>query len=227
MNTQEKLVMTRNDGRLVLGGVLVLIGLAFLLQNLGAFSFFGLIPEGLWTIFWIGAFGGAGLLFLAGLWWRRENWWMAIPGFTFLGLSGTIFVEEILSGFAFGGSIFLGSLGLGFAVVYAMDRARWWAIIPGGVLSTLALVAGWDAVAGGESGGLFFLGLALTFALVALAPNARGRMAWAWIPAGVLTVIAIMTTNLLGGLVNLLWPLALVLLGSGLLLRNYLRSNID
>ena len=93
--------------------------------------------------------------------------------------------------------------------------------------SSLQLRSAGTAVAGGESGGLFFLGLALTFALVALAPNARGRMAWAWIPAGVLTVIAIMTTNLLGGLVNLLLPLALVLLGSGLLLRNYLRSNID
>jgi len=224
-NRQEKYLMTRNDGRLIWGGVLILLGIVFLLQNLGMFDIFGLIPKNLWSIFWAGAFGVAGLAFLSGLWMKQqENWWMAIPGFVLLGLAATILSEEVVGGSPFGGSLFLGSIGLGFATVYAMNREHWWAIIPGGVLLTLAVVAGMDQVAGGDNGGLFFLGLAATFALVALAPTPKGRMTWAWIPAGILFTLAVVITASLEGIFNLLWPLALVALGGGLLYRNYLRT---
>ena len=217
--------MTRKDGRLVWGALLVLLGFGFLLQNLGVFDVFGLIPESLWTIFWIGAFGSAGVLFLVGLWLNRDNWWMAIPGFVLLGLSATILVDEFLPGFPFGGSIFLGSISLAFITVYVMNREHWWAIIPGGVLFTLAVVAGLDEVSGWETGALFFLGLALTFALVALSPaTARGKMNWAWIPAGVLFALAVVTTASMEGFINILWPLVLVIVGGALLYRNYLRT---
>lgn len=217
--------MTRRDFKLFWGGLLVLLGFAFLFQNLGILDVFSIIPESLMTFFWMAAFGGAGLLFLAGLWLNQENWWMAIPGFTLLGLSGTIFFEEIVTGFPFGGSIFLGSISLGFVTVYLMNREHWWAIIPGGVLATLAVVAGLDEVTGWENGGVFFLGLSLTFALVALTPTEKGKMTWAWIPAGVLFVLAMVATASLGGLVNLLWPLLLMGLGGALLYRNYLRRS--
>lgn len=217
--------MTRSDMRLIWGGVLVLLGFGFLLQNLGVFDVFGLIPENLWTIFWIGAFGSAGALFLVGLWLKRDNWWMAIPGFVLLGLSATILVDEFLPGFPFGGSIFLGSIGLAFITVYVMNREHWWAIIPGGVNFTLAVVAGLDEVTGWENGGVFFLGLATTFALVALAPaTARGKMTWAWIPAGVLFALAVVITASMEGFIGILWPLVLVVVGGALLYRNYLRS---
>lgn len=217
--------MTRKDFKLFWGGLLVLLGFAFLFQNLGIFDVFSIIPESLWTIFWISAFGSAGALFLVGLWLNQENWWMAIPGFTLLGLSGTIFFEEIVTGFPFGGSIFLGSIGLGFVTVYVMNRENWWAIIPGGVLFTLAVVAGLDEVTGWENGGVFFLGLALTFALVALTPTDKGKMTWAWIPAGVLFALAVITTASLEGFIGILWPLVLVVLGGALLYRNYLRRS--
>lgn len=219
--------MTRKDGRLIWGGILILLGFAFLMQNLGFFNLFGLIPESLWSVFWMGIFGSAGLLFLAGLWLKRENWWMAIPGFVLLGLSGTILFEEIL-GLPFGGSLFLGSISVAFVTVYAMNREHWWAIIPGGVLATLAVVAGLDEVTGWETGGVFFLGLAITFALVALAPaTARGKMTWAWIPAGVLFALAVVTTASLEGLFGILWPLVLVAVGGTLLYRNYLRTRSE
>ncbi|MBX3052062.1 MAG: hypothetical protein KF753_11340 [Caldilineaceae bacterium] len=218
--------MTRNDGRLLWGGLLVFLGFAFLLQNLGVLDIFGIIPENLWTIFWIGAFGCAGLLFLGGLWLNRQNWWMAIPGFILLGLSATILVDEFIPGFPFSGSIFLGSIGVAFLAVYLMNREHWWAIIPGGVNGTLAVVAGLDEVNGWDNGGIFFLGLAVTFALVALAPaTARGKMTWAWIPAGVLLALAVITTASLEGFIGILWPLVLVGLGGALLYRNYLRSH--
>lgn len=225
MNGRERFSVTRGDMRLIWGGVLVLLGFGFLLQNLGIFDIFGLIPESLWTVFWIGAFGSAGALFLVGLWLNRENWWMAIPGFVLLGLSATILVDEFLPGFPFSGSLFLGSIGLAFITVYVMNREHWWAIIPGGVNFTLAVVAGLDEVSGWETGGIFFLGLAITFALVALSPEtARGKMTWAWIPAGVLFALAVVTTASMEGFINILWPLVLVTVGGALLYRNYLRT---
>ena len=227
MNERERFSVRRGDMRLIWGAVLVLLGFGFLLQNLGVFDVFGLIPESLWTIFWMGAFGSAGLLFLVGLWLNRENWWMAIPGFVLLGLSGTIFVDEIL-GLPFGGSLFLGSISLAFVTVYVMNREHWWAIIPGGVLATLAVVAGLDEVSRWETGGLFFFGLAATFALVALSPETeRGKMTWAWIPAGVLFALAVMITASLEGFINILWPLVLVAVGGTLLYRNYLRTGSE
>lgn len=214
--------MTRNDRRLLWGTLLVLAGFVFLLQNLGLFDLAGLIPESLWSVFWMFAFAGGGLVFLAGLWLKQENWWMAIPGFTLLGLSGTILFEEIL-GLPFGGSLFLGSISVAFVTVYVMNREHWWAVIPGGVLATLAVVAGLDEVTGWDNGGVFFLGLGLTFAAVALLPTPKGRMTWAWIPAGVLLLLAVITSASLEGLFDILWPLALVVLGGAILYRNYLR----
>ena len=38
--------------------------------------------------------------------------------------------------------MFLGTIGLSFWVIYLTRRDFWWAVIPGGALMTLALVAG-------------------------------------------------------------------------------------
>jgi hypothetical protein len=92
-----------------------------------------------------------------------------------------------------GGSILLGGIALSFLLIYLVNRENWWAIIPGGVLLTLALIISLGSFLGGfEVGGLFFLGIGLTFALVAVIPNPQGSMAWAWIPAGILTVMGLL-----------------------------------
>jgi hypothetical protein len=210
------------DLRLLWGGLLIIAGLFFLVQNMGWFDFLGFIPEALWSLIWAGIFGAAGLAFLAGLLLTgRRNWWMAIPGFTLLGLSGTIVASDILTFIPFEGSIFLGSIGLGFLTVYVLNRDMWWAIIPGGVLGTLALVAGIDEFNVGDlSGAVFFLGLGLTFVLVGLVPTPKGRMAWAFIPAGVMLVMSMVVLTSTYGLLNLLWPLILVGVGALILFRN-------
>jgi hypothetical protein len=55
-----------SDHRLLWGVLLIGAGLFFLAQNLGVFDFLGFIPQTLWSIFWMGAFGVAGLAFLGG-----------------------------------------------------------------------------------------------------------------------------------------------------------------
>ncbi len=90
--------------------------------------------------------------------------------------------------FALGGLAFLG--------VLATDRAQWWAAIPGGVLLDLGLI-----IALGEAnsrgalrfpedwiGGIFLLGIGLTFFLVFFL---RPEFWWAIIPAGVLSSLGL------------------------------------
>lgn len=215
------------DLRLLWGGLLIIAGLFFLVQNLGWFDFLGFIPEKIWAFIWMGIFGAAGVAFLAGLLLTgRRNWWMAIPGFTLLGLSGTIITSELLTFIPFEGSIFLGSIGLGFLTVYVINRDMWWALIPGGVMGTLALVAAIDQFgdSGDLSGAVFFLGLGLTFALVALVPTPKGRMSWALIPAGVMLVLSMVILTSTTGLLTILWPLILVGIGALILFRNLLQG---
>ena len=73
-----------------------------------------------------------------------------------------------------------------------------------------------------ETGGVFFLGLGLTFAVVALLPTSAGRMAWAWIPAGVLALMGLLLMAAAGNLIGYLWPLVIILAGGFLILRTLL-----
>lgn len=195
--------------------MIVGIGL-LLLGSLTLLDAFNLIPgiENLWTWMIAAVFCLAGAVFLYALILdRQENWWAVIPGMVLLGLGLTIVASSFRWLDNLSGSIFLGSIGAAFWFVYLMNRKHWWGIIPGGVLATLALVAGADGVLAGYSGVLFFLGLSATFALVALLPNGGERMSWPWIPAAVLfalaSVIALSAENML----QFLWPVGLILAG--------------
>jgi hypothetical protein len=68
-------------------------------------------------------------------------------------------------------------------------------------------------------GGVFFFGLGLTFALLAILPTPEGRLTWAIIPAIVLLVMGALITAAAAQLINYLWPVALVLGGLYLLYR--------
>jgi hypothetical protein len=200
-------------GALAVGALLVAFGVLFLLQNFGVF---GSIADMIWLL----GFGAAGVTFLFVFAGNRQQWWAVIPGFTLLGLSVLIAFGDMLG--AWGGALFLGSIGLSFWVIYAVRREFWWALIPAGTLSTLALVAALaESVDGMIVGGILFLGMAATFMLVYfLAGEARQR--WALIPAGILGAIGILLMLSLGGIVNYVWALALIVVGVYLLTRSKL-----
>jgi hypothetical protein len=69
----------------------------------------------------------------------RQHWWALIPGLTMTGSAAAVFLEGInlIGGEAVGG-IIVGGISLGFLFIYVMDRRQWWALIPGGVLGTVA-----------------------------------------------------------------------------------------
>ena len=199
----------------IIGGVLLIAaGILFLLQNFGVLA----IGAYVWPIL----FGSGGLVFLYVFLTSRANWWAIIPGLVLLSLAAVSVLDQFAPqvGENWGGAIFLGGIGLAFWMIYFVKREHWWAVIPGGVLFTLALVAGLSSVlAGVEVSGVFFLGLGLTFALLAFLPTPEGRMKWPLIPAGVLLVLGLLMAAAATEIINYLWPAALILAGGYLLFR--------
>jgi len=201
-------------GALAVGALLVAFGVLFLLQNFGLFG-------GVENLVFLVLFGAGGLAFLYVFATNQQQWWAVIPGFVLLGLGVLIGFGDKLG--AWGGALFLGSIGLAFWVIYFVRRDFWWAVIPGGVLVTLAVVAALgENLPGMATGGIFFLGLALTFALVYLLPVAEGRQRWAAIPALVLAIFGLLLTLSLGGIINYVWAIGLIVAGVYLLTRSKL-----
>ncbi len=203
------------DHRVLWGSLLILAGVLFMLQNLDV------IPSA-WGIIWGLFFGLAGAVFLYAFVTDRTQWWPVIPGFTLLGLMVLIVADQFFPDFEnlWGGGIFLGGVGLSFWVVYLVNRQAWWAIIPAGVLTTLATITVLDSFKV-DAGWIFLIGLGLTFTLVGIEPTSQGRMTWAFIPAGILLLLGLLTASPLIPLINYIWPVALILLGGYFILRNF------
>lgn len=199
---------------LYLGGLIVLAGVLLLLQNLGLIT-------GVEHFAWAILFGLGGLAFLATFLYKRDNWWAAIPGSALLSLAALIVLGDLYPNLDnWGGTVFLGGLSLGFWAVYLSQRAQWWALIPGGVLLTLAAVAGAEPfLPGTSSGGIFFLGLGVTFGLLYLLPTPGERMNWALIPCAILLIMGSFLMAAAVGLLKFVGPGALILIGIYLLYR--------
>lgn len=208
------------SSRLFWGLVLVIGGILLLLDT------FGIFKGG--ALFWTIVSGVAGLLFLSLYVTNHDNWWALIPGIIFLALSATIGLNSFLPGFSdtnLGGTVILGGIALSFLLVYLADRGNWWAIIPAGVMTTIAIVAVLDSNTSNiASGGIFFLGLGITFALVAVLPTSVGQMRWAWIPAVILGIMGVLILIAEENLINYIWPSAIILAGLLLVIRSLRRK---
>jgi hypothetical protein len=201
--------------RTIWGALLIVLGILFLLESLEI-----LVIGGAWAILF--AIGGLafGYTFLE----NRDHWWAIIPAFVLLSLGVLIGVDTYAPklGDQWGGSIFLLGLALSFWVIFLTTRfEQWWAVIPGGILLTLAVLIGFEPLIGGDAfAGLLMLGFAATFLVVSLMPTPDGPMRWALIPAGVMGALGVILLTAATQLANLIWPTALILIGGYLLLRN-------
>lgn len=206
--------MKRTSSDLILGSILAAVGGLILLQNLGVF---GAASDMIWALL----FGAGGAAFFSVVVRNPAHWWALIPGAALFSIGVLIGVSALAPAFgaAWGGTIFLGGLGLGFLAVYLLNRQYWWALIPGGVLVTLALLAGVGTLVPETiAGTVFFIGLALTFGIVAIAPPDAPRR-WALFPAAGLLLLGVLTLANASAVMNLLWPIALIGLGAWLLFR--------
>ena len=202
--------------RIFWGGLLILAGVIFLLENMGLIT----IGELIWAIL----LGCGGIAFLTVFITDRQHWWALIPGCALVGVSITLFLEFFWpqAGSVTSGLIILGSIGLAFLIIYLLNWENWWALIPAGVLFTLAVVAVLDEVYPQmDTGSVFFVGLGLTFAALALLPNPIGQMRWAFIPAVILIVIGIVMAAVQFPVLSVVFALALIVVGIFFLFRAF------
>ena len=206
--------MKRVTASTITGLILVGIGVLLMLEN---FDMLGPFRDVVMAI----VFGAGGIACLGIFASRPEARWTAIPGFILLGLAALLGLQA--AGFeapTWGGSLFLGALSLGFWAVYLAERTHWWPIIPGGVLLTLAVVAGIAPGTNGIiAGTVFWLGLALTFGMLFLVGAPHPRATWPLIPAGVSMVLGIATFGSFAGWIDIIWPAALIVGGLLLVVR--------
>ncbi len=227
----QSMGLLRNASDIFWGGAFLAAGLIFLSLLFGghwwaSFPGFTLVALGALILLpnSLEDFGGA--LFLGGIglsfWYvyftsRTERWWALIPAGVLTALAVMIVVAERYEDY--GGAIFLGGIGLSFFAVYLTNRSeRWWALIPGGVLVTLAgMTIAAERVGEFQTAGLFFLGLAATFLLVAVLAG----MNWAYWPALVLGIMGFLGIASLLQIANYLWAVALIGAGGFMLIRYF------
>jgi hypothetical protein len=198
----------------LIGGLLLIAaGVVFLLDNLGIIMLD-------WELLVGPMFGVGGLIFLLVFILNTDHWWALIPGFVLMGIGVIIFMDQYQEATAdlWGGAVFLGMLGLAFVLIYITHRNHWWSIIPGGVLLTLAGIT-LIPEGGVLTGGIFFLGLAVTFGLVYILPKPAGRLTWAVFPAVVLLLISVLVFLGVTDLIDFIWPAALLVGGTYILYR--------
>jgi hypothetical protein len=200
---------------IIWGILLILAGILFLLNSLHVIE----ISDYFWSILFL----FAGIVFLSVFVVDRKQWWAIIPGLVLFGVGLVALFTLLIPTFpsSFGGGIILGSLSLAFILIYLFNREAWWTIIPGGVLATLAIAVSAEPwLSDFQFVSLFFLGLGGTFAIIGLLPTPEGKMRWAFIPAIVLAVMGVVFM-FIGGSVQYLWPVALIVGGLLILVRAF------
>jgi hypothetical protein len=201
----------RSNYRVILGLLLILAGALLTLQQLN------MIP-GNWgdVVFGIGYLVGT-VFFISLFLNDRGQWWAALLGFIFLGLTLAQTMDLVFpQGADWGGAIFLLMIGLGFLSVYALDRNMWWAIIPGGVmlsLTALVLVEETNLDIGFEPAGILFVGMGLTFLALTMLRIEGQRLSWAIWPAIPLFLLGLFVGLESSQAWSYVWPSLIILLG--------------
>jgi hypothetical protein len=193
------------DKGMLWGIILIGFGALMLLQTMGIVGF---VWRGIVSLGFLAGGAAFGAVYVA----DRRHWWSLFPAFALAAIGLLIGADIFFPWFRFGGSLFLGAIGLAFLLVWAGRQDQVWPVIPGGTLLTLAAVAGVHEIFPRfPDGSLFFLGLATTFAAVyAFAPDRR-QYSWSLIVAAALFGIGLLT---LGGLIlKIVFPLGLILIG--------------
>ena len=218
-------VSARKRNTILWGGALLLIGVFLLLVNQHALDPYA--PTWQYVVAALCGLGGIAFLIL----FVRDvvHWWPIIPAFTLLTVGVIIFlttqtaavVGEVL------GSILFFGIALAFAVIFLLDRNRWWAIIPMGVLLLVSATTALSTfqVSSGVISATLFIGMGFVFLLVYLLGPHKREVWWALVPATALVAFGLFTfvfskaTGDLQLTVVSWWPALLVLLGVFLLVR--------
>jgi hypothetical protein len=194
----------KRRGSGLLGTALIGAGVLIVADRLGVF---GALPSFVWVV----------VLFAAGaaVWnadSRKPRAWPRVPVFVAIG------ILAVVSAGRFAGVAALGFPAMAFLLVYRSSPRRWWALLPGGVLASVALmVAAEELFPRWDASPLMFLGFAGVFTLLYVLPVERGGQRWALIPALVWIALTVLL-NTAGGGPHWLLPMLLILGGVAMVL---------
>lgn len=202
--------MKKGQSPLIWGGALIVIGALFLLQSLGVIADIG-------DVVWVAVTAIVGAVFTGLFISNRSQWWTIIPGLSLLGLAALIGTNRAAPtlGEVIGVPLFLGAIGASFWVIYLTQRSLWWAIIPGGVMVSVAVLVLVEALSPPfEVGWVILLGLAATFLGVSFVTTEEGkRLTWALVPAAVLGLVGLIIMASEIQVLRYIWPVAMILVG--------------
>ncbi|HNR00474.1 MAG TPA: hypothetical protein PKN52_10750 [Trueperaceae bacterium] len=196
------------------GTVLLLAGAALLLRQLGSHSLF-------FELVWLAAIvAGAAAAFrsLAG----RVPFRVRLIVHAAFGLFALFSLNRLA------GAALFGFVALYFWLLFtsprpAGQRPATWQVLVAGVVGTLALLTGADALMpAGDNSVILFLGVTATFTAIYLLPKERGGARWALWPALAWAALTLLINDPSGGLARWLLPLALI--GAGVAFLGYMRG---
>ncbi len=204
--------MQTSKYRFIWGGMLTLVGLALLADNLG---WLGDWNAPVWSLL----LGAISLIFLVTYISDRRQWWALIPGLAILATAVGVFLAEqdIVEGYVVG-TIILAGVGLPFVFIFLTDRRQWWALIPGMTMCGVAVgvaLEGANVISDEAVGGVIVGGVALGFLSIYVADR---RQWWALFPGGIVGTVAVFL--LLASVAEFVWPVLLILLGALMLWNN-------
>jgi hypothetical protein len=129
---------------------------------------------------------------------RSRNWWALIPGGVMLFLAMTTLMVDNVGG-EWVGSLFLFLIALSFLIVYLTNRTRTWALLVAyilGVLSIAPALASFGGDSASYFGAVFLFAVGIPFFVLYFRSLENW---WAIIPAGVMTVLAVITALAIAG----------------------------
>jgi hypothetical protein len=132
---------------------------------------------------------------------RTRNWWALIPGGIMLFLAMVTLLADNVGG-EWIGSLFLFLIGLSFLVVYLNNRTRTWALLVAYIMGVLSIAPAMSSGGGDTAayfGSVFLFAIALPFFVIYFGSAEKW---WAIIPAGVMTVLAVIATLGIAGLIR-------------------------
>jgi len=208
-------------GRIFIALLLIFMGAVALIANLGILTL-PLVLSGP-NLIWMILFGLGGIAFMVLFFTDRANWWAIIPGLTLVALAILVggLLPQALEQWA--GAIFIGLLSLSFWGVFLSRRENWWAVIPAGVLlSVAALITA--AVSGLQSElsvAILFFGMGLTFLILNWLPSPVQGSRWPLIPAAVLAILGLFFLIGAGQTINWLVGVILIIAGAWIFYRSF------